>query len=432
MANHRHRIVSPLPAGLAAAAAALLLVTPGALARPRPPTGTVLVGYRTPAALRAALARYPAQLMRNLSALRVAEVRPDGSQAGFIARVERLPGVRYAERPRGRRSAVEPALSSSSMPGGGVYEWQYAATHENAVPPAVLRAAAAVTIAVVDTGADLTAPDLAAKSPAAYEVGTGSTDVRDVHGHGTFVAALAAGSVVNGEGIAGFGGQARLLVVKASRSPDGNITDADEAAGIVYAVDHGAQIVNFSFSGPETSSVERSAVEYAASHGVLLVVAAGNEGEKSALQYPAALLQPLGSNGRGGIGLAVAASNRAGGRAGFSSVGSFVSLAAPGEFVASAVSSTAPRSKFPAFPLAGARDGLYGFGSGTSFAAPEVAGAAALVWAANPKLTAGQVAQILKETASGGAAWSPQLGYGVIDVAAAVERASNGTRPRRR
>ncbi len=432
MANHRHRIGSTLPAALGAAAAALLLSTPGTLAKPKPVAGTALVGYRTPAVLRAALAHGQASIVRDLPALEVAEVRPSGNLARFLSRIAQRPGIRFVERPVPRWSAAEPALSPSSMPGGGVYEWQFAATRENAVPPAVLRAASAITIAVVDTGADLTAPDLAAKSPAAYDIGTDSGDVRDLHGHGTFVAALAAGSVVNGEGIAGFGGQAKLLVVKASRSPDGSITDADEAAGIVYAVDRGAQIVNFSFSGPQTSAVERSAIEYAASHGVLLVAAAGNEGDKSPVQYPAALLQPPGSNGRGGIGLAAAASNRAGARAGFSSVGSFVSLAAPGEFVASAVSSTAPRSRFPAFPLAGARDGLYGFGSGTSFAAPEVAGAAALVWAANPKLTAGQVAQILKETASGKGAWSPQLGYGVIDVAAAVERATSGTRSRRR
>ena len=72
--------------------------------------------------------------------------------------------------------------------------------------------------------------------------------------------------------------------------------------------------------------------------------------------------------------------------------------------------------------LPGAR-GLYGYASGTSFAAPEVAGAAALVWAANPSLTAREVAQILKETASGHGTWTPELGYGVIDVAAAVARA---------
>ena len=75
--------------------------------------------------------------------------------------------------------------------------------------------------------------------------------------------------------------------------------------------------------------------------------------------------------------------------------------------------------------LPGSAKGLYGYSSGTSFAAPQVAGAAALVWAANRALSSRQVADILKQTASGGGGWNPELGYGVINVAAAVEVAGN-------
>lgn len=75
-------------------------------------------------------------------------------------------------------------------------------------------------------------------------------------------------------------------------------------------------------------------------------------------------------------------------------------------------------------PFAGSGSGLYGYASGTSFAAPEVAGAAALVWAANPTLAAVDVAAILKRTASGTGTWTPELGYGVIDVARAVAEAA--------
>jgi serine protease len=92
--------------------------------------------------------------------------------------------------------------------------------------------------------------------------------------------------------------------------------------------------------------------------------------------------------------------------------------------VLGAVSALSSPVLYPRATLAGAKSGLYGYGSGTSFAAPQVAGAAALVWAANPLLTAAQVAQILKDTASGHGAWNADLGYGVIDVAAAVARAS--------
>jgi subtilisin family serine protease len=81
---------------------------------------------------------------------------------------------------------------------------------------------------------------------------------------------------------------------------------------------------------------------------------------------------------------------------------------------------------YPHSPLPGSQSGLYGYSSGTSFSAPQVAGAAALVWAANPQLTAQQVAQILKQTASGQGRWTPDLGFGVIDVAAAVAMAQGG------
>ena len=305
-------------------------------------------------------------------------------------------------------------------------QWQYAAIGADRVPDDVARAAAAYTIAVIDTGADLDAPDLAAKSPAAWSIRSGSSDVADRNGHGTFVAALAAGSSSNGDGIAGVGGDARLLVVQAG-GPTGTFTDVDEAAAIVYAVDHGARIVNLSLGGTTTSTTERRAIDYAVGKDVLLVAAIGN-GRRygSPVEYPAALLQPVGSNGAGGRGLTVAASTRAGTDAAFSSTGTHLSLAAPGEGVFSAVSGASPDGRYPRTALPGSAGGLYGYGSGTSFAAPQVAGAAALVWAAAPELRAAQVAAILEETASGHGTWTPALGFGVIDVAAAVARARGG------
>lgn len=144
------------------------------------------------------------------------------------------------------------------------------------------------------------------------------------------------------------------------------------------------------------------------------------------VEYPAAHLQPEGSKGRGGRGLSVAASDMAGRRAGFSNTGSWISLAAPGESVFGAVSSASSPSAYPRVPLPGSTAGLYGFASGTSFAVPQVAGAAALVWAANPALSATEVAEILKETASGHGTWNSELGFGVIDVASAVAKAQGG------
>jgi subtilisin family serine protease len=195
----------------------------------------------------------------------------------------------------------------------------------------------------------------------------------------------------------------------------------------MYAIDHGARIINLSVGGPTTSTTERRAIQYATDHGALVVAAVGNEyGAGNPVEYPAALLQPVGSNGAGGAGLAVTASTTDGHRAAFANTGSWISLAAPGDHVFGAVSQASSPLTYPRTALPGAKAGLYGFGSGTSFAAPQVAGAAALVWAANPSLTAQQVAQILKETASGGGRWSSELGFGVVDVPAAVARAQQG------
>ncbi len=381
----------------------------------------LVVGYRTTADLAAALHGTGAVVVRRLPSLRAAEVRT----LEPVARLRGAPGIRFVSLPVPRAAAAEPALAATTSSPAGL-EWEYHSTREDGVPDSVLRAASSVRIAVIDTGADLTAPDLAAKSPSSYNTRTGTSDVRDDNGHGTFVASIAAGSVTNGDGIAGFGGDAQLLVVKAGTG-DGTFTDVDEAAGIMYAIDHGAKIINLSFGGPGTTSIERNAIAYAIGHGALVVAAAGNEfQQRNPVEYPAALLQPVGSDGAGGAGLAVGASTQTGSRAAFSNSGSWISLAAPGVNVFGDLSSLSPAAMYPRSPLPGSQSGLYGYSSGTSFSAPQVAGAAALVWAANPQLTAQQVAQILKQTASGQGRWTPDLGFGVIDVAAAVAMAQGG------
>ena len=229
-----------------------------------------------------------------------------------------------------------------------------------------------VTVAVVDTGANLRTPEIAASQPLTYDVRTGSRDVRDFNGHGTKVAALVARTCEN----------ARLLIIRAGSS-SGAFSDSGEAAAIRYAVDAGARIINLSLGGSRTSAVERSAVNYAVRHGVLIVAAAGDD-YANRPEYPAALL--------GHDGLAVAAVTSSGARAVFSNTGRWLSVAALGE-------------------------------DGTSFATPIVAGAAALVLEANPRLTARQVVRILEETASGRGMRTNELGFGVVDPVLAVARA---------
>lgn len=415
-----------LPLILSAFAVALVGAGSGAAAieqgtRTAWPNGTAVVTYSGEKALARALSHHPAAVVRRIPALRVVELRPRGSIDRYAATLAAEPGITRIERASPRRSLAEPALVPAFT--GAPLQWQYAAVHADLVPQEIVQAAAGFTVAVIDTGADLSAPDLASKSPAAYSVRSGSSDVSDLNGHGTFVAALAAGSGSNGDGIAGMAGDAKLMVVQAG-GPSGAFTDVEEAAALVYAVDHGARIVNLSLGGPSTSTTERRAIEYAVARRVLLVAAVGNSyALGNPVEYPAALLQPVGSRGVGGIGLSVAASSPSGSRASFSSTGTHVSLAAPGENVFSALSSSSRPDRYPRVPLPGSLEGIYGYGSGTSFASPQVAGAAALVWAANPSLRADEVGSILEQTATGQGSWSSELGYGVLDVAAAVARA---------
>jgi subtilisin family serine protease len=368
---------------------------------------TRVLTYRSPQALKTFLARTGFKVERNLPALRTVEVSGSSVGAQTVARY-----------PSSQPQSTEPAVRDMYWV-GVPYEWEYTAAHVDQVPDSVLRAAARIKIAVIDTGADLRQPDIAAKNPQVYSVihPKNRRDVRDYYGHGTFVASLAAGSVTNGDGIAGFGGDAQLLCVQVAH-PDGSISDVDEAAGIVYAVKHGARIINLSLGGLDPSALETRAVRYAQRHGVLVVAAAGNEfRDGNPVEYPAALLQPEGSNGRGGSGLSVGASTLKGERAYFSNTGSYVSLVAPGDTVFADLSGYSDWS--PA-ALPGSTAGIYGFSSGTSFSTPEVAGAAALVWASNPALSAQQVGTILKRTASGNGTWNPDIGFGVLDAGAAV------------
>jgi subtilisin family serine protease len=426
--RHRYRFLVALlcATAIAGAAASSASATPRPgdhVLKPEQVRRQVVVGYSSPEALTQVLARFPARIMRRLPQLRAVAVDPEMHRDHFAAAVSELPGITFVNGLRARSFHSEPALVAAFRP-GLPYEWQYVATRTDEVPDPVLRAAAGVKIAVIDTGADLSHPDLAAKNPETWDIVRKRPDVTDLDGHGTFVSTLAAGSISNGEGIAGFGGDSPLLIVKAS-GKGGMFTEVDEAAAIVYAVDHGAKVINLSLGGEGTSIIEKRAVEYAASRNVLLVAAGGNEYEDgNPVEYPAALLQPPGSRGQGGVGLVVAATTMAGKRAYFSNTGTHISLAAPGDSVFGAVATTSAAREWPRYALPGSSTGLYGWSSGTSFSSPQVAGAAALVWAANPKLTAQQVAGVLKMTASNRGQWTSSLGYGVIDVAAAVAAAT--------
>jgi subtilisin family serine protease len=389
-----------------AATVAALCVVPIAMA-----DRVVSVGYRSPSAL------HGLRVLSRIDALRTAEVRLPNARAERALRSR--PGIRYTQRVAPRVQADAPAFSISAAL--TVPEWQWTAVHADLVPAWVQQAAHSMTIAVIDTGADVLAPSLAAKGPVTWNVATGVSTVHDSVGHGTFVASLAAGTISDANGMSGFGGDAHLMIVQANRGGTG-FSDADEANAIVWAVDHGANIINLSLGGTQTSQVERSAIDYATQHGVLLVAAAGNSAQQgNPTVYPAALV--------GDAGLVVGASDTAGTRASFSTTGSYVDVLAPGVDVLGALASGVSGAFLTPVATPGS-NGTYGFGTGTSYASPEVAGAAALVWAADPKLDAAGVAATLEATAAGQGAWTTDLAFGTIDIAAAVQHAISAAAPK--
>src|SRR5688572_7567934 len=183
--SHFPRLAALIIAALTAAA---ILAPSGSTSLPA--VSRAVVGFESNAELAEALKRFPgAKIVRRLPHMKTVEVE----LPGHAEELHGLPGIAYAHQPRLRTTKVEPALAAVFRP-GLPYEWQYVATRVNEVPEDVLRAASTIKIAVIDTGVDVTHPDIAAKSPETWDIVHRRVNAQDRDGHGTFVSALAAGS----------------------------------------------------------------------------------------------------------------------------------------------------------------------------------------------------------------------------------------------
>lgn len=258
-----------------------------------------------------------------------------------------------------------------------------------------------VRVAVIDSGVDGGHPELKGRIAAAKSF-VGGSPRTDSFGHGTFVAGEIAGIADNGIGIAGLAPPARLLIAKVVR-PDGSIPPKAEARAIRWAVRMRARVINLSLGStrdPGDSSVdgysamEKRAIEFAVRRGVLVVAAVGN-GEDAPAQpwpyasYPAAFPHVLGVAAYGRSGNVPAFSNRD---------KQYVDIAAPGMDIFSLF----PRvltARFSSctdqgYSSCGTSD--FRHADGTSFASPQVAAAAALLFGEVPSLRPDQASTILK------------------------------------
>ena len=243
----------------------------------------------------------------------------------------------------------------------------------------VTKGGAETIIAIVDTGVDMTHPELVSKLVSSgHDFANNDDDATDDVWHGTHVAGIAAADTNNAAGIAGVAWNCRILPVK--------VTDATGDGfyswiidGIIWAADHGADVINISLGGNYPDPFLEDACKYAHDKGAVVVAAAGNDGIALVL-YPAAYDAYV---------LAVAASDYNDEIADFSSFGPEVDVAAPGVWI------LAPAPQWYV------GDGFlpYLFGSGTSMAAPHVAGLAALIKSVKPDLSVDDIMKLIRYTA---------------------------------
>jgi subtilisin family serine protease len=345
--------------------------------------------------------------------------------------------------PLAAAAALVAASSAAAFnPGNAYYAKQWYLDYDRAfdawpTPPAFQQP---VKVGVIDSGVDCSTPDL--KGQLAGEKSfVGGSPCIDTEGHGTIVAGEIAGALNSG-GVVGLAYSSQLLVAKVVAN-DGTIPLKAEAAGIVWAVNQGARVINLSFGAvrdPDApnldtySKVEAHAVAYAVSKGAVVVAAVGNADEAYATpwpyaSWPSALPHVIG----------VGALTRSGNVPSFSDQDpTYLDLAAPGVDIFSTFPKLLTNKQQNCTPqgYTDCASGDYRRPEGTSFAAPQVSAAAAVLLGLNPALSRSQVAVLLDRHADDVNAASGCLlcpvgrdkysGWGRLDVAKAVGALTSG------
>ncbi|HJQ07351.1 MAG TPA: S8 family serine peptidase [Nocardioides sp.] len=388
---------------LATVAAATVLVGAGGARATADPGGEtrLVVGYRataSPAAVRA-LDRLGATERSAVGALHARVVTvPSGRAAAVLAALHADASVAYAE-VDGTEVPTDVTPDDPYFPtGAGALsggEWGSLKTQAPAAWSATT-GSSSVVVAVIDSGVVASQSDLSPVLVPGWNVLTGTADTSDTYGHGTEVAGVAVAGSNNGQGVAAYCWRCRLMPIKVYTSA--GAYSSDIASGMVWAVDHGARVLNVSMAGTTPSSVLSSAVSYATAHGAVVVAAAGNNGNSTAT-YPASIP---------GV-ISVAATDQTDTPYSYSDYGSWVDVAAPGSTV-----TTLP-------------NGGYGAVGGTSIASPAVAGIAGLLLSAKPTATPADVANALFTTTDP-ITGSKAIAYGRVNAAKAVAAlAGSGT-----
>ena len=317
---------------------------------------------------------------------------PRGSSAtGVVEKLKRHPHIKSAE--------IDRLVKSAFVPNDPYLGSEYHVAKVGTPTAWNTTQGAGVTIAVLDSGIDMTHPDLVANLIPGINLVDNNTNTSDVCGHGTAVAGTAAAATNNGIGVAGIAGQAKILPIRIAffdATANGCYTYLSTvASGINYAADAGARVANVSYGGLINSPSIQNAASYMKSKGGLVFVAAGNNGIDEGFA-PTTTMIPISATDSNDV------------KTSWSSYGNFVALAAPGAGIWTT-----------------SKGGIYQAWNGTSFASPLAAGVAALVMAANRNLDNLTVESILYASAVdlGPAGRDSFYGYGRVNAAAAVASA---------
>jgi len=311
----------------------------------------------------------------------------------LISKMQSLPSIEYAERIPIDRKADNPNdtnLSSQwALPHIGGH-----AAHD------IEMGSGAIDIAIVDDAIDINHVDLDNNIQLGWDVADNDNDptppagASSFYDHGTHVAGIAAAETNNGIGVASIGRNVDIIAVKATNSAS-VITHA--YAGVTWASQNGAEIINCSWSSPTYSSTNELVIQTAwNNYNCIIVAAAGNYGQQgNPIRYPAAYNNVI----------AVANSNQSDNKYSTSSYGSWVDITAPGY----SIYSTLPGNS-------------YGNKTGTSMASPLVAGLLGLIWSTDVNASRTSVINCLYSTAAS-LSWSGG-GAGRIDALAALQCAA--------
>ena len=252
-----------------------------------------------------------------------------------------------------------------------------------------------VTVAVIDSGSgphpDLDANLDAGRTMFGFIDSAGEIDV-DVAGHGSHVAGIIAAVADNAIGGSGVAPQSRILPIRVLDSL-GSGDSKDVSKAVRFAVDSGVRVINLSLGGSTESTSLTAAIQYAVDRNVLVVAAAGNGAADSTPKWP----------GASDLTIAVTAVDRYNSVTSFDQRGDYIDIAAPGSSILSTASND------------------YKIQSGTSMAAAFVSGAAALLFAAQPSITAAQVRDVLQRTSTdiGAPGRDTTFGHGLVNLVAA-------------